>query len=173
MKPENILLDKVSGMLKLADLGLAIRIGTQIDTEIGTPGWQSPELASQNFIVDASSDVYCAAIVVLFLFTGTRMATTHAATWITMTQSVGVDVANLIRACVHVNPAQRPAIPELLQQVQQLRTNTLPFLATIQAVVPGHVDHAGHYPYGTHLWLPVLTDVRRSRTHSHCRFPRI
>ena len=77
IKPDNIMLTK-EGQVKLADLGLAKKVGgdtvgvTQTGAGMGTPYYMAPEQAEDARSVDHRADIYALGITLLHLLTGKR-----------------------------------------------------------------------------------------------------
>jgi len=77
IKPDNIMLT-ADGQVKLADLGLAKKIGvttagvTQDGATMGTPYYMAPEQAEDARRVDHRADIYALGITLLHLLTGKR-----------------------------------------------------------------------------------------------------
>jgi len=77
IKPDNIMLTK-DGHVKLADLGLAKKIGgdtlgvTQTGAGMGTPYYMAPEQAEDARSVDHRADIYALGLTFLHLLTGKR-----------------------------------------------------------------------------------------------------
>jgi serine/threonine protein kinase len=78
VKPENIIVDE-EGHIKLADLGLAKKIGITQDAAVtfegqvmGTPQYMSPEQVVDTSTVDHRSDIYSLGASFYFMVTGRR-----------------------------------------------------------------------------------------------------
>jgi eukaryotic-like serine/threonine-protein kinase len=77
VKPENILIEKATGVAKLADLGLAKSTEptdtsvTQAGVALGTPNYISPEQARGDEQIDIRSDIYSLGATLYHLATGT------------------------------------------------------------------------------------------------------
>ncbi len=78
VKPENIILDE-EGPVKLADLGLAKKIGASSDAGVtmegqvmGTPQYMSPEQVVDSSSVDHRTDIYSLGATFYFLVTGEK-----------------------------------------------------------------------------------------------------
>ena len=71
IKPENILLEAISGRAKLADFGIAAELGSAMAGR-GTPGYMAPEQAdaSQGQQGGPSSDIYAVAVVLFEMLAG-------------------------------------------------------------------------------------------------------
>ncbi|MCM8528836.1 MAG: protein kinase [Lentisphaeraceae bacterium] len=75
IKPDNILISS-EGKIKLADLGLAKKLGDEYSSTIsgatiGTPNYMSPEQALNSREADARSDIYSLGATLYHLLTGT------------------------------------------------------------------------------------------------------
>ncbi|MBX7184300.1 MAG: protein kinase [Vicinamibacteria bacterium] len=75
VKPENILIERPNGVVRLTDFGVAkgLASSSSLTTEgavIGTPHYMSPEQASGRADVDTRSDIYSMGALAFTLFTG-------------------------------------------------------------------------------------------------------
>jgi len=75
IKPDNILVDRVSGIVKVADLGLArliglIQTGADSDLIIGTPNYAAPELSAGENDLDCRTDLYSLGATLYHMVTG-------------------------------------------------------------------------------------------------------
>lgn len=75
IKPDNIMITS-EGKIKLADLGLAKKLGdefssTMVGTTIGTPNYMSPEQAMNSSEADVRSDIYSLGATLYHMLTGT------------------------------------------------------------------------------------------------------
>ena len=75
IKPDNIMITS-EGKIKLADLGLAKKLGdefgsTMVGTTIGTPNYMSPEQAMNSSEANAVSDIYSLGATLYHMLTGT------------------------------------------------------------------------------------------------------
>ena len=77
VKPENILMERATGVAKLADLGLVKSVGsgdsslTQAGLAIGTPNYISPEQARGDENIDIRTDIYSLGAGLYHAVTGT------------------------------------------------------------------------------------------------------
>jgi len=77
VKPENILIERATGVAKLADLGLIKSLGsgdsslTQAGIAIGTPNYISPEQACGDETIDIRTDIYSLGASLYHAVTGT------------------------------------------------------------------------------------------------------
>jgi serine/threonine protein kinase len=127
MKPSNVLVTMDGA--RVIDFGIvraADNIGlTAVGAVIGTPQYMSPEQA-QGDQVSASSDIYSLGVTLLFAATG------HAAhsSWYTSgllsrlatvppdLSGLPSELAPLITACLHRDPAERPTLAEMRSQLE-------------------------------------------------------
>jgi serine/threonine-protein kinase len=75
IKPDNILIDRLGGTVKVADLGLARMIGlrrdaTQDDAIIGTPNYVAPEQSAGTPDLDCRVDMYALGATLYHMVTG-------------------------------------------------------------------------------------------------------
>ena len=65
LKPENILYNQTDGNFKIADFGLARKVGTKIDKIDGTPGYFAPEVLHKNkpMELDVKNDIYSMGLI--------------------------------------------------------------------------------------------------------------
>ncbi|MBR5323187.1 MAG: serine/threonine protein kinase [Muribaculaceae bacterium] len=69
IKPENILITRTDDTLKLIDFGLAATDAWYAMKQLGcTPAYASPELLSQQAVVDARSDIYSIGLIMQEIF---------------------------------------------------------------------------------------------------------
>jgi serine/threonine protein kinase len=75
LKPDNLLVDRVSGLVKVADFGLARLIGllqarTDSDHILGTPNYTAPEVSQGETDLDCRTDLYSLAATLYHMVTG-------------------------------------------------------------------------------------------------------
>jgi serine/threonine-protein kinase len=131
VKPENIFLIERDGkrdFVKVLDFGVA-RVAkaegsrTQAGAVLGTPAYMSPEQA-QGKVVDGRSDVYSVGAVLYELLSGRVLsAETFTPPPLVDTdrgEPVPPSIAELVQACLQMNPADRPATArEVAQQLRE------------------------------------------------------
>jgi len=126
IKPQNILLDRNSGTVKLADLGLAKYFGKgsfdhKADTVMGTPYYMSPEQATKSR-VDARTDIYSLGATFFHMVTGRppfdgetplTILTKHVTEDVPSPRKYDITIspriANLIMWMMAKNPEDRPS----------------------------------------------------------------
>ena len=116
IKPDNILLDRVSGRAMVTDFGIAraaesgARL-TQAGIAVGTPAFMSPEQATGEREVDGRSDVYSLGVVGYLLLAG-RLPFEAATTPAMLVKHVS-ETPPSIRS---VRPEAPPVLVELLEK---------------------------------------------------------
>lgn len=75
LKPDNLLVDRVSGLVKVADFGLARLIGllqarSDSDLILGTPNYTAPEVSQGETDLDCRTDLYSLAATLYHMVTG-------------------------------------------------------------------------------------------------------
>ncbi len=110
LKPGNLLLS-AHGVLKLADFGIAKRVGgtalTQTGATLGTPAYMSPEQASGQPL-DGRSDLFSLGVILFELLSGQNPYLAESA------------VASLSRLLYAAKPSlleAEPSVPEVLERV--------------------------------------------------------
>jgi Protein kinase domain len=117
LKPSNIMLDS-RGRVRIMDFGLAVRSGDWGGGEIvGTPAYMAPEQLIGEEATE-QTDLYALGLVLYELFTGRkpfpagtledRMRQALASDPPLLPSSIGHTVADVIRACLKRNRADRP-----------------------------------------------------------------
>src|SRR5262245_32930557 len=118
LKPGNIMLDG-RGQVRIVDLGFATPIADPKSDVAGTPAYMAPEQLRGDYASERS-DLFALGAVLYELFTGQRLfrARTFAERLISadggppaVARLAGIDpaVENVIRSCLEVDPADRPA----------------------------------------------------------------
>jgi serine/threonine protein kinase len=128
LKPENILLEARTGRAVITDFGIARTVEdpsvTQVGAVIGTPRYMSPEQLNGRE-VDARSDLFSLGVMLFELATGERpwsgdnaiavavaQATSEPRTMDTQTTEIPPAFAEIISACLQLEPELRPASAE-------------------------------------------------------------
>ena len=145
VKPANVLLGP-DGRIKLADFGIARLLGetvrhTQTGTTIGTAAYLSPEQV-QGHPVEAPSDVYSLALVLLETITGQRefpgSPTESALARLSrpphLPDDLPPDLSALLRDMAATDPADRPSAAQVADRLDAWTTGT---------PAPATVDEAG------------------------------
>lgn len=149
IKPANIIL-LADGQIKVADFGVA-RIDsselTNAGDMVGTPYYMSPE-ALRGDVVDARSDLYAAALVLLELITGQRPSTGYVDHEAIREQMQAAKIAfddinffaDLFLAALHRKPDQRlqsaESFAQKLKSFMQKANDEQDFSATIISADP-------------------------------------
>jgi serine/threonine-protein kinase len=139
IKPDNIMITKQGGVVKLADLGLAKQTDeensmTQTGSGFGTPYYMPPEQARNAKYVDARSDIYALGATLYHMITGKVPFDGDTALEVLMKKQKGTfpkpsaanpDVPSQVNLLVDkmmaMDPAQRfQSAEELLQQLDTL-----------------------------------------------------
>jgi serine/threonine protein kinase len=128
LKPDNILLEAETGRAVITDFGIARTSEdpgvTQVGAVIGTPRYMSPEQLNGRE-VDARSDLFSLGVMLFELATGERpwsgdnaiavavaQATSEPRTMDTQTTEIPPAFAEIISACLQLEPELRPASAE-------------------------------------------------------------
>lgn len=125
VKPDNILIERATGRVLVADFGIAAAVGDASDDGVsGTPEFMSPEQALAQD-VDTRSDIYSLGATAYYAFSGRLPFEGHTATEVLAKHvtepappldSLGVSVprkvAHLVDRCLAKEPGQRPASAE-------------------------------------------------------------
>jgi hypothetical protein len=173
VKPDNILIEGMTGRALVADFGIAAAAGDVIgDGVSGTPEFMSPEQALGSE-VDARSDIYSLGATAFYAFSGRlpfegRTATEVLAKQVTEQApplgAVGISVprklALIVDRCLAKDPASRPESAQALAEqlgvaIEQRRE--LP--AALRAFVKrnGRMDGGGTLFYEMFLFLGAIT----------------
>ena len=125
LKPDNILIEAGTGRAVITDFGIARTVAepgiTQIGGVIGTPRYMSPEQLNGEE-VDERADLFSLGVVLFELATGERpwpgdtaiavavaQATSEARVMDTQTTDLPAWFAELVAACLELDPRARPA----------------------------------------------------------------
>lgn len=122
VKPDNILLERATGRVLVADFGIAAAVGDASEDGVsGTPEFMSPEQALARD-VDERSDVYSLGATAFYAFSGrlpfegataTEVLAKHVTEPPRSLESFGLSVprkvAHLVDRCLAKEPDQRPA----------------------------------------------------------------
>ncbi len=117
LKPSNILLTEIDGRLapKVIDFGIAKWAAERLPGEtqqtaigevLGTPGYMSPEQATQTGAIGPASDIYSLGVVLHELLIGGFPAERGRSAQ-APTRSLSGDLKRVIGACLQTDPAQR------------------------------------------------------------------
>lgn len=120
LKPHNIMLNK-RGEVVIMDFGLAAMAESLSGAEArnGTPAYMAPEQL-KGFEVTAKSDIFALGVVLYELFTGKRpypaetvqaMIDQQEAMQIAEGEDLNEAVLQVVRRCLHPDPAKRPVSP--------------------------------------------------------------
>lgn len=125
LKPHNVILSATGP--QLIDFGIARTMGaaelTQVGSWLGTPGYMAPESITDGD-TGAASDVFALGATLVFAMTGRppfgegSMATVSYRTVHEDVDLSGVDpdIAELIAACMHRDPEQRPTPQQIIDR---------------------------------------------------------
>ncbi len=121
LKPDNVLVERVTGRAVLTDFGIARGVDdpsvTQVGSVVGTPRYMAPEqLAGRE--VDARSDLFALGVILYELVMGTRPWSGDNAIAIAVAQAtqkpepidarVPAAFAAAIMICIDLDPSRRP-----------------------------------------------------------------
>lgn len=122
IKPNNMKTDP-EGVIKIFDFGLARDDGPSAKTKgfVGTQGFAAPELYARPFAFTNAVDTYAFGATALFLATGTLPPAMleqppridPAGYFAGLTLKIAPELAELLDACVHEDPADRPPMWEI------------------------------------------------------------
>jgi len=152
IKPQNLLLTS-SGVLKIADFGLAQDIGASVDDApiIGTPKYMAPEIW-QNQPATMRTDLYSAGGCLHFMLTGhapfsaknlAQLRDAHLYREIAIPSHVPDELATIVRSCMHKDVIQR------MSSAAQLRS-----------VLKGYLGQAPRRISGSIVTLPPEASTR-------------
>jgi len=126
IKPENLLYSQKSGgNVKLIDFGFAAEVGNGLTAQCGTLGYVAPEVFSAGSY-DEQCDMWSMGSLLYLLLTGQPLFKGSEEEIFVQTRSFSEpefsmefwclyeDAQDLLRALLHVNPAQRPSAQEAL-----------------------------------------------------------
>jgi serine/threonine-protein kinase len=132
LKPDNVLVERGTERVVITDFGIARGADdpsvTRVGAVVGTPRYMAPEqLAGQ--AVDARADLFSLGVMLFELATGTRpwagdtaiaiavaQATTPRRALDTTTSEIPPVFAEIVGACLHIEPERRPARAELIAE---------------------------------------------------------
>ena len=128
IKPNNMKTDP-EGLIKIFDFGLARDEGPSASTMgfVGTHGFAAPELYAGSVKFTAAVDTYAFGATALYLAMGrlprsmTTPPYTPSARFHKLPLTLADDIAEILNACLEINPAQRP----LMREVQRLLARRL------------------------------------------------
>jgi predicted Ser/Thr protein kinase len=128
VKPDNILLEFITGRVLVTDFGIASALQEVVAGVSGTPEFMSPEQALGNN-VDARSDLYALGITAIYALTGrlpfeggnatevlAKQVTEPAPALASMGIPVARKIALLVDRCVAKDPAHRPVSADALAE---------------------------------------------------------
>jgi len=70
MKPENIMFDPLSGIVKIIDFGFACVSKEKLRVFCGTPSYMSPEIVSKRDYWGNAADVWACGVILFVMLTG-------------------------------------------------------------------------------------------------------
>ncbi|MFI5235909.1 MAG: protein kinase [Gemmatimonadales bacterium] len=129
VKPDNILLEGITGRVLVVDFGIAAAAGDAVEVGIsGTPDFMSPEQALGG-VIDARSDLYGLGVTAFYAFSGQLPFTGSSATELLAKQvtetppslgSLGFPVprkvVQLVDRCLAKDPEERPASAQVVAE---------------------------------------------------------
>ncbi len=141
LKPDNILIESATGRAVITDFGIARTVEepgiTQVGGVIGTPRYMSPEQLNGED-VDGRADLFSLGVMLFELATGERpwsgdtaiamavaQATTDPRVMDTATTGLPPAFAELVAACLQLDPNARPASATLVGDAIARGTSTL------------------------------------------------
>ncbi|KAG0787214.1 hypothetical protein G6F22_007389 [Rhizopus arrhizus] len=126
LKPENILLDKDKQNLKIADFGMAAiqPFNTLLKTSCGSPHYASPEIVRGKRYHGPATDVWSCGVILYAMVTGhlpfddehmaRLLAKIKTGRYRNLPDYLSLDVKDLIRRMLVVDPQRRMTMPEIL-----------------------------------------------------------
>jgi eukaryotic-like serine/threonine-protein kinase len=128
VKPDNILLERATNRVLVADFGIASVAGAANDAVAGTPEFMSPEQALGKML-DARSDIYSLGATAFFAFSGrfpfegatatevlARQVTEQPPTLTSLGLTVPRKLVALVDRCLAKEPENRPASAQALAE---------------------------------------------------------
>ena len=174
VKPDNILIERATGRVLVADFGIAGAMNDiQADTIVGTPEFMSPEQALGH-VLDARSDIYSLGATAFFALTGrlpfegktpTEVLAKQVAQAAPRVDGRGVSVsrklAALVDRCLAKDPEQRPQDARQLGEqleaaLEQRREPPVALRAFVRR--HGRLDGGGTVFFGL-MFLPTTSLV--------------
>ncbi|MEQ1572492.1 MAG: protein kinase, partial [Myxococcota bacterium] len=133
IKPANLLFDPV-GLVKIADLGIALVLGDAARSLAGTPQWMAPEQARRQLEVTPAADVWALGMILVYAATGRRLPGSGAldvlrgapVAWLEQQGTFDAvaaavpGLAPVLRRVLVEAPAARPTAAEVLEQLRAL-----------------------------------------------------
>jgi predicted Ser/Thr protein kinase len=181
VKPDNILIERGTGRVLVADFGIAAAMGsTGTEGVSGTPEFMSPEQALGNDL-DARSDIYALGATAFYAFSGRlvfegKSATEVLAKHITETApqlgtfglAVPRKVSLLVDRCLAKEPEHRPANADVLAEqlgVALEQKRELPVALRAFVKRSGRIDGAGTLIFpGLMLGAGIATTIFTNNT---------
>lgn len=127
-------MDFVSGTVKIADLGLAYRLGTRTFGAMGSTDWRPKELA-KDCVISPFQDVFGIGALIIYLYLGLFPHQMREQEWELLRAFLGAPFQQLVRSCMHTIPSSRPSLQDLLRRILRLRRSDQPFLHIVESVV--------------------------------------
>nr|XP_004659290.2 sperm motility kinase 4A-like [Jaculus jaculus] len=125
LKPGNILLD-ARGNVKLSDFGVGSRFaaGQKVAAGWCTADYRAPELFLRRRYDGPKADIWSLGVILFLMVTGSQPFEAHSlqslqkkivAGRYTLPPHLPVDLENILRQLLRVDPAERPALDDILQ----------------------------------------------------------
>ena len=163
IKPDNILIDGVTGRTMVTDFGIARAVSEGSDQKltatgiaIGTPAFMSPEQSAGDRDIDGRTDLYSLGIVAYQMLCGDLPFNATSAPALLVKHlserpvpidqraNVPADLARAVMLCLEKNPSDR--FPDARSFVRALESGVVPNL-------PAHAGTA--YPQSAPSWVPA------------------
>ena len=163
IKPDNILIDGVTGRTMVTDFGIARAVSEGSDQKltatgiaIGTPAFMSPEQSAGDRDIDGRTDLYSLGIVAYQMLCGDLPFNATSAPALLVKHlserpvpidqraNVPADLARAVMLCLEKNPSDR--FPDARSFVRALESGVVPNL-------PAHAGTA--YPQAAPSWVPA------------------